>query len=91
MRAHPLGWPRALHPAECPCKVDQAKGVRQHRCSREHAELVEGYRSWREAAEQAAEAASAGYATELADYWRTAGGAPTFRRYLLHRPHHEGV
>jgi hypothetical protein len=82
MRAHPLGWPRALHPAQSPCRHDTSLGRRMHRCSAAHASLVDGYRAWREAAHETAEAATLGYATELADYWRE-HPAPTFREYLL--------
>ena len=87
MRDHPHNWPRALHPAQSPCRIDASLGRHQHPCSREHAELVEGYRAWRQAAEAEAEAETLGYATELADYWST-HDRPTFRTYLLHRPSH---
>jgi hypothetical protein len=42
---------------------------------------VDGYRAWREAEEAAAEAATNGYETELAEYWRE-NRRPTFRAYL---------
>jgi hypothetical protein len=81
MRAHPLGWQRALHPSRTHCRIDASKGVRQHRCSWSHVEVVDGYRAWREAEEAAAEAATNGYETELAEYWRE-NRRPTFRAYL---------
>lgn len=65
-----------------PCRIDQSKGARQHRCSSSHAELVEGYRLWRETEEAAAEAATMQYSAELADYWQQRT-RPTFRAYLL--------
>lgn len=75
-------WPRALPAHRSPCRHDASKGVRQHRCSRSHAELVEGYRSWREAEYAAAEDATSGYATELAEYWSTRE-RPTLKAYLI--------
>lgn len=63
-----------------PCRAGD--GPRRHRCSRWHAELVHGYRAARAAAEAAAEAATLGYATELAHY-RQSQPAVTFRDYLL--------
>ena len=75
-------WPSALHPGATPCRVDQSKGNRQHPCSFSHRDVVEGYRAWRESEEEAAEKATQGYATELADYWRDRQ-RPTFRAYLL--------
>lgn len=74
-------WPRALPPHRSSCRIDASKGLRQHRCSRSHTELVDGYRAWREAAEQAAEAATNGYATELAEYWQQ-HERPTLKAYL---------
>ena len=65
-----------------PCRSDPAKGSRRHRCSLWHAGLVDGYRATRAAAEAAAEAATGGYDTELADY-RTRLPAITFRDYLI--------
>ena len=65
-----------------PCRADPAKGPRRHRCSRWHAELVDGYRAARAAWEAAAEAASGGYATELAEH-AASMPAVTFRDYLI--------
>ena len=80
-RPHPLGWPNALHPSRSPCRIDRGKGRQQHRCSSAHADVVEGYRLWREVEERAAEEATHGYATELDDYWRDRQ-RPTFSAYL---------
>lgn len=81
-RPHPLGWPRALHPRQSPCRIDAAKGPLQHRCSAEHREIVQSYRAWREVEEQKAEVETIGYAVEEAAYWTT-HKRPTFRTYLL--------
>jgi hypothetical protein len=83
-RPHPLGWPNALHPARSPCRIDRTKGRQQHPCSASHADVVTGYRLWRETWEDAAEAATIGYATEMTDYRRD-HPAPTFRTYLTDR------
>lgn len=45
--------------------------------------MVEGYRAAAEAQRLRAEAASLGYAAELADYWRTVEPRVTFRTYLM--------
>jgi hypothetical protein len=84
VRPHPLGWPRALHPRQTPCRVDVSKGVHQHPCSVEHRNVVDGYRSWRENEEQEAERQTLAYATEVDDYWRSRQ-RPTFRSYLQAR------
>jgi hypothetical protein len=60
----------------------RTSGNRAHRCSRAHWELVESYRLWRETELLAAEAATNGYETELAEYWQT-HTRPTFRAYLI--------
>jgi hypothetical protein len=78
-RPHPLGWPNALHPRRSPCRIDAGKGRHQHPCSPAHADA--GYRAWRQTWEEAAEAATIGYATELTEYRRD-NPAPTFRTYL---------
>jgi hypothetical protein len=78
----PRAWPRALHPFRTPCRPDKGKGIHQHRCSAHHASIVEGYRAVREAQESAAETATHGYATELAEYWRD-HPRMTFRDYLI--------
>lgn len=80
MRAHPLGWPKALHPSRSPCRIDASKGKRQHRCSAHHAGLVESFRLAQEAQDRRAEAATGAYATELADYFGPDG---TERRVRL--------
>ena len=52
-----------------PCRTSRTG--RRHHCSWWHANLVESYRTAARAQAQAAEEATAGYATELADYWAT--------------------
>lgn len=74
-------WPNALPGHRSTCRADSGKGLRQHRCSVAHRAMVDGYRSWAHAAEQAAEAATGGYETELAEYWAT-HTRPTFKAYL---------
>lgn len=75
-------WPRALPGHRSPCRPDESKGLRQHRCSAEHASLVDGYRAVREAEEAAAERATQQYDTELAAYWAE-HPRTTFRDYLI--------
>lgn len=75
-------WPHALNPMRSPCRVDRGKGLAQHRCSHAHATLVDGYRAWVRNEEAAAEAATHGYETELAEYWAT-HTRPTLKAYLL--------
>lgn len=65
-----------------PCR-SRATGPRRHHCSWWHSTLVEGYRAAREAQQLRAEAATAGYATELADYWQTVERRLTFRYWLM--------
>lgn len=77
-------WPNALPGHRSPCRPDRDKGVHQHRCSRAHAELVDGYRAWREHEHAQAEQATQQYAAEEADYWRT-HTRPTLKAYLLSR------
>lgn len=79
---HTRTWHRALPGHRTHCRIDSGKGLRQHRCSTAHAAMVDGYRAWREHEYRAAEAASIGYATEEADYWRT-HERPTLKAYLL--------
>lgn len=74
-------WPRALPGHRSPCRPDAAKGLHQHRCSAHHAGIVEGFRAWAEVERLAAEAATHGYATELAEYWAS-HTRPTFKAYL---------
>lgn len=78
---HTRTWPNALPRHKTPCRVDSTKGIHQHRCSPAHRDAVQGYQSWREAEYEAAEAATNGYATELAEYWLT-HTPPTFKAYL---------
>lgn len=86
---HTRTWPNALPGHRSPCRPDRSKGVHQHRCSRAHAELVDGYRAWREHAYRTAEEAAIGYDTEEAEYWQT-HERPTLRAYLVaHRQTHE--
>lgn len=75
-------WPNALPSHRSPCRPDRTKGLRQHRCSWSHASAVEGYRAIRQYEEDAAEVATGGYATELAEYWAE-HPRTTFRDYLL--------
>lgn len=66
-----------------PCSIDAGKGARRHRCSVEHATLVEGYRDARHAWEERREAWALGYATESREYAeRTGDRAPTLKRFL---------
>lgn len=65
------------------CRIDMTKAPRQHRCSRWHAELVEGYLLAREAQELRAETYSSGYATELAEFYRDVEPRVTFKAWLL--------
>lgn len=81
-REHTRSWPRALPAHRSSCRHDASKGVHQHRCSRSHAEMVDGYRAIREAEEAAAEAATSGYETELASYWAE-HPRTTFKDYLM--------
>lgn len=66
-----------------PCR-SRATGTRRHHCSWWHASLVEGYRTAAEAQRLRAEAATLGYATELAAYWATVERRLTFRAWLIH-------
>lgn len=83
---HTRTWPRALPGHRTSCRIDASKGLRQHRCSVAHRELVDGYRAVVRHEEQQAEAATHGYDTELADYWRD-HPRTTFRDYLTSRRH----
>lgn len=61
-------------------------GPRRHRCSRWHRDVVEGYRLAVAAQDARAEAATLGYATELAAYFHPHDGVErrlTFREWLL--------
>lgn len=75
-------WPRALPPRETPCRPDPSKGTRQHRCSRWHAEVVDGFRAWASAVDTEAEATALGYGTELDEFYAARGGRPNLRDYL---------
>ena len=82
-------WPRAIPPHLSPCRVDRSRGLGQHRCSASHADVVAGYRAWRDAAYAEAEAACNGYTEdaygrpteEARDYW-SCRQRPTFGAYL---------
>jgi hypothetical protein len=63
----------------------RATGPRRHHCSEAHADLVESYRLARLAQEARAEAWSAGYATELAAFYRDVERPVTFRDWLTAR------
>ena len=65
--------PVELRPTLSPCRRDPRKGSRGHHCSRQHAELVQSYRDARDAQEQRADAASQGYASELAGFYGDPG------------------
>lgn len=70
-----------------PCRIDQAKGKRRHHCSTGHADVVQGFRSAQYDQDCRAEAATNGYATELADYFHPLNGQErrlTFRDWLTH-------
>jgi len=56
---------------------------RRHPCSWWHAELVSSYRAARAAQDARAEAWSAGYATELAAFYREVEAPLTFRDWLV--------
>lgn len=66
-----------------PCR--RGVGPRRHHCSWAHANLVESYRTARHAQELRAEAWSAGYATELAEFYRTVEPPLTFKAWLQHQ------
>lgn len=80
-RVHSRTWPNALPQHRTPCRIDETKGVHQHRCSATHRDAVEGYRAWRAAELEAAEAATLAYGTEEDEYWETRT-RPTFKAYL---------
>lgn len=80
-RVHSRTWPSALPHHKTPCRADSSKGLAQHRCSRAHRDAVQGYHAWRDSEYAAAEAATHGYETELAEYW-SAHPRPTFKAYL---------
>lgn len=67
------------------CRIDKTK-PNPHPCSRYHADLVEGYRSWRDVEHARAEQESIGYQTELDEYWET-HTRPTFGRFLRDMRH----
>lgn len=66
-----------------PCRRGPA--ARPHHCSWAHANLVESYRAARAAQDQRAEEWSAGYATELAAFYRDQEPPVTFRAWLEHQ------
>lgn len=66
-----------------PCRPGPAH--HPHHCSWQHASLVESYRAARHAQDLRAEAWSAGYATELAEFYRTQERPVTFREWLQHQ------
>jgi hypothetical protein len=65
-----------------PCRIDQAKGNRRHPCSREHADLVADFRREQHAQWLRAQAATHGYATELAAYFGDDGAHDAVERRL---------
>ena len=80
-----MAEPLALADHLSPCRIDKAKGNCRHRCSAHHADLVESYRLAVEAQNARAEAATAGYATELEQYFHPHDGVErrhTFREWL---------
>lgn len=68
------------------CRVSD--GPRRHPCSPFHADLVEGYRIWRDVELEIADLECIGYQTELDEYWLT-HERPTFGRYLRDMRQHE--
>ena len=77
--------PLALADHLSPCRIDKGKGARRHRCSPHHVDLVESHRLAVEAQSARAEAATAGYTTELEQYFDPHDGTErrhTFRDWL---------
>lgn len=74
-------WPNALPERRSPCRSDATKGIRQHRCSEAHADLVRGYRTWRDDILATAESVTKGYKREEDLYWQD-HDRPTFRAWL---------
>ena len=65
-----------------PCRIDAKKGRHRHRCSREHADLVQAYRDARHVYELAREDRTLGYATEMTED-RSVVVPVTFGRWLI--------
>ena len=65
----------AIDPLVSPC--------RSHPCSVEHAEIVRGYRDWLAQWETTAEAATGGYASDLAAFVESRP-RPQFRDWLIY-------
>jgi hypothetical protein len=65
-----------------PCRRREDAKPHPHACSPAHADLVAGYQGARAAQVQAAQAATHGYATELAE-WFAEHGRITFKAWLL--------
>ena len=63
--------------------MDLNKDPHHHRCSRQHAELVDGYITARTAQETRAEHWSIGYATELAEFYRDVERRVVFKDWLI--------
>ena len=70
-----------------PCRRGPAD--HPHHCSWAHANLVESYRTARRAQDLRAEEWAIGYATELAEFYRTQEQAVTFRAWLEHQERHD--
>ena len=68
-----------------PCRIDAGKGDHRHRCSWQHAELVEGFRLEQESQRQRAETATHGHETELAAYFGDDGAGDAVERRLTFR------
>ncbi len=56
---------------------------RKHPCGPYHRELVLGYRLARQAQEMRCEAATAGYASEVRDYYANTERSLTFKDWLI--------
>lgn len=65
-----------------PCRIDQGKGKKRHHCSTGHAELVRAFRDEQHAQQLRAEAATHGYAPELAAYFGDDGTGDAVEKRL---------
>lgn len=65
----------------------RSTGARRHHCSDWHSALVESYQLARLDQLARAEAATAGYASELAAYWRDVEAPLLFRDWLTWHRH----
>lgn len=72
----------ALPERRSPCRIDEDKGSRRHHCSRQHAELVRGFRLAQDDQRRRAGARTHGYARELAAYFGDDGTGDAVERRL---------